>query len=72
MPKRRLKAKKQELLSKNKIKSFVVEEVNVEEARKDLLEAEFILTEYKPALQMHPKSRVEDEDQSAPWYFTHV
>ncbi len=72
MPRRRLKVKRHESISKEKIKSLVVQEIDIEEARKDLLEAEFILTEYKPVLQVNLKSSLKDENRSAPWYFTHT
>jgi hypothetical protein len=73
---RRFKGKRQESLSKSEGKgksmSTVAEEVNFGEAKKDLLESEFMLAEHKPVLHMHPRHAVRDENQSDSWYFTHT
>lgn len=50
----------------------VVEEVSFGEEEKNLIRAEFMFLESKPAQQLRSGLTIRDEDSSDPWYFTHV
>ena len=53
-------------------KNAVIEEVSFGEEEKNLIKAEFMFLESKPAQQLRSGLIIRDEDSSDPWYFTHV
>jgi hypothetical protein len=60
------------LLKNDKNKSIVAEEISLEEAKKNLIRADFTFHESKTAQQMHSTLIIRDEDFSGPWYFIHI
>lgn len=73
MTRRNLKGVREKpLLKKGKNISGIAEEIDLREARKNLIKAEYPFYESKLAQQMHSELIIKDGDQSGPWYFTHI
>jgi hypothetical protein len=73
MTRRKVRSAGKEPASKHGANKGVVdEEVSFGEEKKNLVKAEFMFLESKPAQQLRSGLIIKDEDSSDSWYFTHV